>query len=148
MTIQYDDNRRFPERILEHYVYDRMTPHGNGKLYFSFDDGEAVVWFEDGNRDDGYFQSCPYDTSDLEWWVAHVLWWYDIHEQLAWSVTDVRRAAQLCMYVGHVLNSDDLIHYCGIKDNFAAPPDDWETVKQRWNADKNPDMQPINEGAD
>jgi len=142
MAILFDDNRRFPERILEHYVYDHMTPHGNGKLYFTFADGETDVWFEDIG------EICPYKEDDLEYWVAHVLWWYDIEEKRAWSVSDVRRAAQLCMYVGYILDGDTLEEYCGISSNYAAPPDDWVTVKRRWDVANNPDNQPINEGAD
>ena len=133
---------RFPECVREVYTYENSLPYNNDVLHFTAFDGTIIA---QSLSPDGFITE--HDESDIEYWIAHVLWWYDVHEYNAWTVSDVTRAAQLCQYTGVVLPKDELIKYCGISKQIGVRPYTWDQVKTRYNT-RNHVFDNLAEGAD
>jgi len=111
------NNRRFPERVSEVFVYENSLPYNSDILRITARDGDITA--ESFSNTEYPVQ---HDEGDIEYWIAHVLWWYDIHDDNAWTVSDVTRAAQLCQYACVVLPKDELIKYCGISQEWGVGP--------------------------
>jgi len=101
-----------------------ITDRSDGELEvstFSFD--------EEGNADD-WRRSIT--EREIEYWIAHVLWWYDINDRFGWwSSQDVFRAAQACKISGVVLEAEVLMDVCGIQGGYGTPPLSYDEMKKR-----------------
>ncbi|MBT61112.1 MAG: hypothetical protein CMA63_06145 [Euryarchaeota archaeon] len=98
-----------------------------------------------------YIYASKCTKKDIEYWIAYILWWYDIGDKYGWwSRNDVYRAAQACMIVGEVLSPNILMDICGIKMGFQYDPVSYEEMKRRlelkYEADANNKL--FREGAD
>lgn len=129
---------------IEHDLILQIISDDSGELQIS-----TIPLDEEGEMDYDYASKCT--DKDIEYWIAHVLWWYDIGDRYGWwSRDDVYRSAQACMIMGEVLNPNVLMHVCGIEMGFGKPPVSYDEMKRRldlkYEADKN--NQQFKEGAD
>ncbi len=88
---------------------------------------------------------------DIEYWIGHVLWWYDINDNFGWwKRDDVYRAAQACMISGVVLDVEALMYVCGIQTGRDEPPLSYDEMKKRLRLreEANSNNQKFREGAD
>jgi hypothetical protein len=93
----------------------------------------------------------PCTEKDIEYWIGHVLWWYDINDNFGWwNRDDVYRAAQACMISGVVLDVEVLMYVCGIQTGWAEPPLPYDEMKKRLHLreEANSNNQKFREGAD
>ena len=119
----------------------------NGDRYFVTAEEHDIVVFENyGEAGDEEMDP----KVDLEYWVGALLFHYEYEASVYWVATDYRRAAQICLVEGRVLDAKHLEKICEISPTWGIEPAPYQKCLRNLelhNAAKNADFS-FKEGAD
>ena len=90
----------------------------NGDKYFVTAEENDIVVFEIAG--DESFECHP--KTDLEYWVGALLLHYETDPRICWVAADYRRAAQVCLVQGHVMEALELEKICEISPSWGSKP--------------------------
>ena len=106
----------FPYTLREEFVYKMR----NYELTVVNIDGTITVEI-DGQ---------PVEDDDVYYWEGVVMY-HNEDDWQAYTLTDVRRAAQVCDYLRSCPGQSALSYLIGYNPSVKSGPDSWEIVKQR-----------------
>lgn len=115
------------------------------------EDSDIEVWvLSDPDDATSWYQL---DDTDLEYWVGHLIFWYEDKygsndgPTRAWTEEDYQRAAQMCMSAKHIIPAPKLEDICAISNMWNIPCRDYVEAKRYLDLYLN-GKQEFREGAD